>query len=191
MKTKTICSIAISLLMVASLTACAGSRQADPVREVSKEAGTLGSRICFTNGTNMNITATPTGEGIESNVVGSTGVVPTYDELCFAGRNSMRIAQKEGNPVKGGTSMVLNLVDIAVAVTIDGNPNTLFFSAFNHAFKAPNVKWINKQESNSFWDVATLSVGENVSTSSGGYAFTVTRRDDSNNYKEFVVKFTQ
>lgn len=138
----------------------------------------------------MNITATPTGEEIESNAVGTTGVVPTYDELCFAGRNSMRVAQRESNPVTGGTSMVLNLVDTAVAVTIDGNPNTLFFTAFNPALKTPYAQWTNKKESNSFWGAAILSVGENVSASTGGYSFTVTRRGDSENYKEFVVRFT-
>lgn len=191
MKTKTIISIAVSLLAITSLTACAAPSQPKAAPEVTKEAGTLGSRICFANATNMNITATPTGEVVDSNVVGTTGVVPTYDELCFAGRNSIRVVEKTPNPVTGGSSMVSTLVDIAAAVTIDGNPNTLLFTAFNPALKAPQAKWTNKKQTNSFWSGGAMSVGDNVSASSGGYSFTVTRRGDSDLYKEFLVQFTQ
>lgn len=189
MKTKTILSIAGSLLAVASLSACVGASQPELAPEVTKEAGTLGSRICFTNGTSMNITATPTGEVIGSNMVGTTGVVPTYDELCFAGRNSIRSFEKTPDSVFSGLQSTMR--DAAVAVTVDGNTNTLFFSAYNPAYTAPLLKWSNKQESNRYWSGGAMSVGENVSASSGGNSFTVTRREDSDLYKEFLVQFTQ
>lgn len=189
MKTKTLFPITLSLLAVLLLSACGGTSQPEASAEGSKEAGTLGSRICFTNGTNMNITATPTGEVIGPNIVGTTGVVPTYDELCFAGRNSIRSFEKTSDSVFSGLESTMR--DAVVAVTVDGNTNTLFFSAYNPAYTAPLLKWSNKQASNKYWKGGAMSVGENVSASSGGNSFTVTRRDDSDSYKEFLVQFTQ
>ena len=183
----------IALAATVALTGCASSvvgPTASPAPS-EKTASTLGTRICFTNETDLPISAAP-GPGLDSknagSAVGSAGVVTDATELCFAGWDSY----KADGWSTSSTSYGQQVYDVATSTNIDGVYTAIEFRGINTWVGLPNIYWTTgtpgKEQP---YDGRAMNVGDSVDRSFAGHSFIVTRRGDSDNYKEFLVRFTQ
>mgnify|MGYP006898275467 CR=1 FL=1 len=160
---------------------------------MSKEAGTLGSRICFINETGALMSAAPSGPEVTENAwtfVGTTGPMTADSELCFAGWNSRQAYEFQAR-MFGAHHWGYSEVDVLVAVSADGNYNALSFYARNRSISAPSLHWKVDPLAQKDWNFTVPSVNESSTATAAGLNFTVTRRADSQDYKEFVVRFTR
>lgn len=190
---KTIVKLAaVTLVAVTALTGCALTPQPSEKPATDKDASMKGSRICFINSSDVPMSATITGVVLPENantLVGKTGVLGS-SELCFAGWNGINTTSLYPNKDPYGRGET-NTTDVAVGVNIDGNYDQIRFRAFN-GFLYPPFMW---------WFVPGVKLGdegggifkENVSKTGtvDTHEFTVIRRNDSDNYKEFLVQFTK
>lgn len=185
-----------SLAMIAalSLTSCASPSSTAAPEGTSKEAGTLGTRICITNATTLPMTAAPSQRVVRKNadhIVGSAGALSDTSPLCFAGWNSYLQNVWSGaddfNPGKWSTIEQ----DVSISIGIDGNYNVLNFRANNEPIYKPSLNWITNTESPIQWSGDRMPEGETLEGNAAGHQFTVTRVSDSEFYKEFTVRFTK
>lgn len=190
---KTAACIAIALSAAFTLASCSSTPQPTVSVPSTKEAGMLGSRVCFTNSTSLPMTVSPSQRVVSENVnhiVGAAGAINKSSEQCFAGWNSYQtvVYMKDD----AGQAQWLDISeDVSVSVGIDGHYNVLNFRANNLAFVPPYLYWTNDPNRPTSWGGEELSVGSSYQDTSGGHSFTVTRRDDSEFYKEFTVNFTK
>ena len=188
-------AIILTSALALTLTACTASDGAPAGNAtdhaVAKEAGALGSRICFINETDVPMSAAPSGRVVQQYAdhnVGVAGSLSTTTELCFAGWNSREVMMKS----KGSRGLpVYTTGDAIAAVNIDGNYNALGFYALNPSLSSPEVRWSGNPEAETFWTVKYFGSGDSTVAEAAGHTFSVTRRDDSEFYKEFVVRFTR
>lgn len=158
---------------------------------VTKEAGVSGSRVCFSNATGVLMSVAPAGEPIQGTQdIGPAGEMTDKKEICFAGWNSRRYTDWITDDFGKGFFQVYN-TDVAVAVSIDGAYNALTLRANNVAFARPDLTWTDDPTAAQTWTGGAMSDGAVLQGSVAGHSFTVTRRDDSDNYKEFLVRFTK
>lgn len=133
----------------------------------------------------------PAGEPIQGTQdIGPAGEMTDKKEICFAGWNSRLYTDWITDDFGKGFFQVYN-TDVAVAVSIDGAYNALTLRANNVAFARPDLTWTDDPTAAKTWTGGAMSDGAVLQGSVAGHSFTVTRRDDSDNYKEFLVRFTQ
>ncbi len=125
-----------------------------------------------------------------SSFVGTAGPLSADAELCFAGWNS-REAYDLQPRMFGVTHWGYEVVDVMVSVSADGNYNALSFYADNPSIRSTKLQWKVDPEAKQNWKGQVFSVDESTTVSAGGLNFTVARRGDSQNYKEYVVRFTR
>lgn len=183
----------VALAATVALTGCTSSSVTSTTSPAptEKTASTLGTRICFSNGTDLPISAAP-GSSLytknASSAVGSAGVVTDTTELCFAGWDSY----KADGWSTSSTSYGQQVYDVATSTNIDGEYNAIEFRGINTWVGLPNIYWTTGTPGqNQPYDGRAMDVGDSVDRSFAGHSFTVTRRGDSDNYKEFLVRFTQ
>jgi hypothetical protein len=156
-----------------------------------KEAGVSGSRICFLNSTGLTISAAPAGQAIAgSQDIGPAGPVLSDKELCFAGWNSRRYTDWVANEFDKGYFNDYT-TDVIVAVSIDGAYNAVTIRANNPAFARPDLTWTEDPQREQQWSGQAMSDGAVFQRSASGHSFTIIRRGDTDNYKEFLIQFTQ
>lgn len=183
----------IAVAATVALSGCASSAAGPAASSAptEKTASTLGTRICFTNGTNLAISAAP-GPGLDSknagSAVGSAGAVTDATELCFAGWDSY----KADGWSTSDTSYGQQKYDVATSTNIDGVYNAIEFRGINTWVGLPNIYWTTGTPGQDQpYDGRAMNEGDSIDRSFAGHSFTVTRRGDSDNYKEFLVRFTQ
>lgn len=184
--------LAAALVLTGCSSAPASPQEAshEPT-ETIKEAGVSGSRICFLNSTGLTISAAPAGQAIAgSQDIGPAGPVLSNKELCFAGWNSRRYTDWVENEFDKGYFNDYT-TDVIVAVSIDGAYNAVTIRANNPAIARPDLTWTEDPLRAQKWSGQAMSDGAVVQGSASGHSFTITRRGDTDNYKEFLIQFTQ
>lgn len=200
---------ALAVAGVLTLTSCASStttaltesasKQTGPLGwaalaqgEVSREAGVLGSRICFTNATSLPMTAAPSQQVNGKNadhIVGATGALSDTAEQCYAGWRSYLLNVWQGSSDNGAWANLQ--VDVVLSIGIDGNYNALSFRAINQDYGAPLLNWTENPDIKGGWHGKKLAINGSYEATAAGHTFTVTRLNDSEFYKEYVVRFTK
>lgn len=182
--------VASTLISVAMLTGCAPT--SPETTSFIKEAGYLGSRICFINATGLPMSAGFSGTVFEENashIVGTGGMVSGDTERCFAGWNSFLTKELRPRDYEGSGLMDAKQ-DVVAAVNIDGRYNVAIFRARNMSWDA-SMYWTDNVDKEQAWNgKLEMHLKDSYSGSVKGHDFTVTRRDDSEFYKEFVVRFS-
>jgi hypothetical protein len=175
-----------------TLTACTSTSIATEETETSsKEAGARGSRICFTNDSDIAMSAAPSGRIVQKNAthdIGVAGPLSADSELCFAGWNSREEMMKTR---ESHWAWDYTIVDSVVAVSIDGNYNALTFYARNPNIDLPLIYWNQSPATIPYWTGSKFGIGNSLNGDVSGHSFTATRREDSEYFKEFLVRFTQ
>jgi hypothetical protein len=175
-----------------TLSGCTSTGTAPEATETpEKQAGALGSRICFVNESSVPMSVAPSGRIVPENnrhFVGNAGPLSANSELCFAGWNSRESDDFKSN--KLATVPTYFRADVVVALSVDGRYNALTFYAQNDSIKPCKISW-NENPGVNHWVGETPSVDNSITTSAIGQNFTVTRRGDSEYYKEFLVRFTR
>lgn len=184
---------AVGIISAVVLTACTQEAPTSLAEETSKEAGTLGSRICFTNATDLPMTAAPSQQVDTNNadhIVGEAGAISDNSAQCYAGWNSysLDVWKAEGDSTGFWT---MTGQDVALSVGIDGDYNVLNFRANNESFRKPSLYWTANPASPEIWSGNFMSEGESIEGNAAGHKFIVSRLNDSQYYKEFAVRFTQ
>lgn len=186
-------TLGLSLLLVTgiALTGCTSVAPTATETSAVKEAGTLGTRLCFTNGTDKPISAAPSPQVEAKNAshnVGAAGSITDSSELCFAGWNSYRL-DGWGSSTNTYHSQ---LYDVATTVNVDGVYDALSFRGVNEWIGLPLVYWTTgEQGSEQPYDGRSMNVGDVENRDFEGNSFTITRREDSEFYKEFLIRFTK
>lgn len=184
--------VTLALVSVSVLVGCTSNPQAEESSSTTREASLRGSRICVVNSSDVPMSAAITGAAVPENsntLVGKPGEL-SDTELCFAGWNAIKTTSLYTDKEPGGGGEV-NTTDVAVGVNIDGNYNQIKFRAFNGLFKPPVLWWLVQDGNTDNWGGGSFSDQATNTGSVDGHNFTVTRRDDSDNYKEFLVTFTK
>lgn len=151
-----------------------------------------GARICLTNSSGVPMSAGITGATVPENantLVGKPGDLGTT-ELCFAGWNGIKTSSLYSDKEPGGGGEV-NSTDVAVGVNIDGNYDQIKFRAFNGPLFPPVLWWLVQGGDVNNWGGGSFKENSSRTGTVDSHEFTVTRRDDSDNYKEFLIQFTK
>lgn len=184
--------ISLALVSSAVLVGCSSNSQAEETSSTTREASLRGSRICVVNSSDVPMSAAIAGAVVPENsntLVGKPGDLSST-ELCFAGWNAIKTTSLYTDKEPGGGGEV-NTTDVAVGVNIDGNYNEIKFRAFNGLFKPPVLWWLVQDGNSDNWGGGSFSDQASKTGSVDGHNFTVIRRGDSDNYKEFLVTFTK
>lgn len=186
--------IALSLISPLTLLGCSAPNieSETEVDSSSRAAGTLGSRICFLSWADQLISIRPSADVYQKNadhIVGSANSLTSDQQLCFAGWNSYerKFWVKVGN---GNYRWKEDQVDVLLTLDVDGRYNSLFFAANNSSVGLPYAKWTDDMERQELWPSGGgLRVGQERRIDFADQKFRVTRLDDSEYYKEFLVTF--
>lgn len=187
-------SMMASLCVIFTVAGCSSTPDTFATSEpklLEKEAGVSGSRVCFSNSTSVPMSAAPAGEPIQGRQdIGPAGAITAQNELCFAGWNSRRYTDWISDDLGKGFFQEYTS-DVVVALSIDGAYNALTMRANNVAIARPDFTWTEDPLKEQKWSGGAMSDGAVVQGSVAGHSFTVTRRADTDNFKEFLVQFTQ
>lgn len=184
--------LAVTISAAVLLTGCSSTAEVSDPAPTAKEAGVLGTRICFTNSSGLPVSAAAGGRVVASeagHITGEPGVVDAQAERCFAGRNSYEVYSTvtsftEGQIQEWATE------DVAVSTNVDGEYGILLFTGYNPSVKAPRLRWRNSADPlTPLGD--SLEIGETKNIQEAGHKFAISRRGDSDLYKEFLVNFTK
>lgn len=186
--------IALSLSSALTLSGCSASSAVSEseAQTSSRAAGTLGSRICFLSWAEQLISVRPSADIYQKNadhIVGNAGALNSDRQLCFAGWNSYErdFWVSAGN---GRYKWKKDQVDVLLTLDVDGRYNSLFFAANNANMTLPYAKWTDDMERQELWPSGGgLRVGQERRIDFADQKFRVTRLDDSEYYKEFLVTF--
>lgn len=180
-------TVVVSALL---LSGCASGSISQPATSpsgesssVSREASIRGSRVCFLLKGNGTITVAPSPHRASDavNPTGDAGEV-TNQERCFTGYNAYleRFSSLLGDP------------DLKLDVVVDiSSPNTAMrMYATNYGFGSPEIGY-----DTDFSQPENLRQGKTISPSEGytqrfafqGFKFSIERRTDSAEYKEYLV----
>lgn len=186
------CGIALSMLGCSSTTASENPAQtAQGSGTETREAGVRGTRICFVNETDLVVSIAPADLVYQENadhIIGEKGPIPTGSQVCYAGWNSYQATGWE-DPRWAD----IPTVDVSATIGIDGNYNAIYFRGDNKKYVQAFLAWttgkptergypgIIREEDN------PLSKADSVA----GHPFTVTMVEESEYFKEFVVRFTK
>jgi hypothetical protein len=172
--------IAIAVTSTFLLSGCVGISPAQPE---AREASIRGSRLCFVKKGNGFINVKPSAD-VAANAVNPTGEAGdiTDSERCFTGYNAYNDHVYDPNPNAD------NYSDVTVDVSSPVGP--IRFLAINHAIAAPEIGYdVDFSSTTRDGKFFTPSEGDKESCTYRGYKFTIERRGDSANYKEFLVTF--
>lgn len=188
--------LAVSLVGCSSVTTGLSGVATSPsptvISQPAKEAGTLGTRVCLINESQVPISIATwqvlntkngnTAEGYSG--VGAPGV-----EMCTSGWSAFDVPFYKYSRDMGPDNWVPQSFDVAFSVNIDGEYNALVFRANNAFISSPKLEWTTPPTTQwDAWVPWTGSEGSLADIEYKGHSFQVIRRTDSSFHKEFLIR---